>query len=157
MKKVTRIALGMFFGLSFSGLSIAAEPPATGLGQAWPNAVDVSLSPHWHVYVFVLNGVKYIQVNDINGNVIGAVGTAGGQFITLPIGEDSQYVSTPQQQAAYTSTALAEAPVTTVYRDSSTVVTVTQQYNGVTTMSASTTTICDDPTRCGQIAVKPTR
>lgn len=150
MKKVTRIALGMFFGLSFSGLSIAAEPPATGLGQAWPNAVDVSLSPHWHVYVFVLNGVKYIQVNDINGNVIGAVGTAGGQFITLPIGEDSQYVSTPQQRAAHTTGAKPAIP-TTVYRDSATVITATPQSTGITVLNASTTTICSDPEQCGNL------
>lgn len=148
MHKVTRAALGMFLGLSLSGLSMAAEPPATGLGQAWPNAVDVSLSPHWHVYVFVLNGVKYIQVNDINGNVIGAVGTAGGQFITLPIGEDSQYVSTPQQRAAGTSS-MDGATGTTVYRDSSTVVIATEQGNGVTTLSASTNSLCTDPSRCG--------
>ncbi len=134
---------------------MAAEPPATGLGQAWPNAVDVSLSPHWHVYVFVLNGVKYVQVNDINGNVIGAVGTAGGQFITLPIGEDSQYVSTPQQRAANTSS-INSAASTTVYRDSSTVVTATPQSDGTTKLTASSAVICTDPTRCGEIAVKPT-
>lgn len=155
MRKVTRIALGVFLGLSFSGLSIATEPPATGLGQAWPNAVDVSLSPHWHVYVFVLNGVKYIQVNDINGNVIGAVGTAGGQFITLPIGEDAQYVSTPQETVANTPSINAST-LTTVYRDGSTVVTATPQSDGITKLTASSAVICTDPTRCGQIAVKPT-
>lgn len=153
MKKVTRVALGMFFGLSFSGLSIAAEPPATGLGQAWPNAVDVSLSPHWHVYVFVLNGVKYIQVNDINGNVIGAVGTAGGQFITLPIGEDSQYVSTPQQRAANT---FPTSSAMTVYRDSSTVLTATLQNDGTAKLAAYNASICTDPTQCGTLRTRPT-
>lgn len=146
MRKVTRAALGMFLGLSLSGLAVAAEPAATGLGQAWPNAVDVSLSPHWHVYVFVMNGVKYVQVNDINGNVIGAVGTAGGQFITLPIGEDSQYVST-QQHAAKTSS-IATATPTTVYRDSSTIVTATPQSNGMTTLTFSNAAICTDPGEC---------
>lgn len=150
MRNVTRAALGMFLGLSLSGLAMAAEPPATGLGQAWPNTVDVSLSPHWHVYVFVLNGVKYIQVNDISGNVLAAVGTAGGQFITLPIGEDSQYVSTPQQRAAQTSSINAAVP-TIIYRDSSTVVTAVQQSDGVTSLSASTLSTCTDPSRCGGI------
>ncbi|GGA47070.1 hypothetical protein [Dyella nitratireducens] len=150
MRKVTRAALGMFLGLSLSGLAVAAEPAATGLGQAWPNAVDVSLSPHWHVYVFVMNGVKYVQVNDIDGNVVGAVGTAGGQFITLPIGEDSQYVSTPQQRAANTSSTKAATP-TTIYRDSSTVLTATQQGNGVTILNASTADECQDPSACGSL------
>lgn len=149
MHKITRAALGIFMGLSFSGLSIAAEAPATGLGQAWPNAVDVSLSPHWHVYVFVLKGIKYIQVNDINGNVIGAIGTAGGQFITLPIGEDSQYVSTPQQRVANTSSINTASP-TTVYRDGSTVVTAAPQSDGVTTLSAAA--ICQDPSSCSSLA-----
>jgi len=150
MHKVTRAALGMFLGLSFFGLAMTAEAeaPATGLGQAWPNAVDVSLSPHWHVYVFVLNGVKYVQVNDLSGNVIGAVGTAGGQFITLPIGEDSQYVSTPQQRAAHTSSSEAAA-ATTIYRDSSTVVTATPQSDGATQLNVSTLSPCTDPSRCG--------
>jgi hypothetical protein len=152
MHKVTRAALGMFLGLSFSGLAMAAEPPATGLGQAWPNAVDVSLSPHWHVYVFVLNGVKYIQVNDINGNVIGAVGTAGGQFITLPIGEDSQYVSTPQQSVAKTSSTNVTTS-TVVYRDSSTVVTATLQSDGITTITASSASVCTDPRTCGTVSI----
>jgi hypothetical protein len=153
MHTMTRAALGIFVGLGFSGLSMAAQPAATGLGQAWPNAVDVSLSPHWHVYVFVLNGVKYIQVNDINGNVIGAVGTAGGQFITLPIGEDAQYVSTPQQRAA---NAFPTSSAMTVYRDSSTVLTATPQNDGVTKLAAYNASTCTDPTRCGTLSPRPT-
>jgi hypothetical protein len=126
----------------------AAEPPATGLGQAWPNATDVSASPNWHVYVFVLNGIKYVQVNDLNGNVIGAVGTAGGQFITLPVGQ-SHYVSTPQQRAARASAATGST--TTVYRDSSTVITVTPTTSGMTTLSAVRNSACNDPAECGFI------
>lgn len=146
MRKVTRAALGMFLGLSLSGMALAAAP-ATGLGQAWPNAADVSASPNWHVYVFVLNGIKYIQVNDRNGNVIGAVGTAGGQFITLPVGRFSQYVSTPQQHPATASQAGTGTP-TTVYKDDSTVITATPQSTGVTTLKASPAVICTDPAEC---------
>ncbi|RUL78244.1 hypothetical protein [Dyella choica] len=148
MHKLTRAALGVCLGLSLSGLTVAAEPPATGLGEAWPNAVDVSTSPHWHVYVFVLNGIQYIQVNDLNGHVIGAVGTAGGQFITLPVGKSSQYVSTPQQRATRISSVGAATP-TTVYRDSSTVITVTPQGNGMTNLNASPAGTCTDPYSCG--------
>lgn len=151
MQKITRAALGMFLGLSLSGWAVAGEPPATGLGQAWPNAVDVSASPNWHVYVFVLNGIKYIQVNDLNGHVIGAIGTAGGQFITLPVGEYSQYVSTPQQRAASTSAVQAATP-TTVYRDSSTVIIASPQSNGATTLSAAMANTCQDPEQCASSA-----
>jgi hypothetical protein len=146
MHKMTRAALGMFLGLGLSGMVAAAEPPATGLGQAWPNATDVSASPNWHVYVFVLNGIKYVQVNDLNGNVIGAIGTAGGQFITLPVGQ-SHYVSTPQQRATRASSVRAATP-TTVYNDGSTAITATPQSNGMTMLSAAA--ICSDPVECSK-------
>lgn len=150
MHKMTRAALGMFLGLSLSGMVAAAEPPATGLGQAWPNATDVSASPNWHVYVFVLNGIKYVQVNDLNGNVIGAIGTAGGQFITLPVGQ-SRYVSTPQQRAARTSSVRAAAP-TTVYNDGSTVIMAMPQSNSTTALSVFSSAICTDPEQCAASA-----
>ncbi|RDS80912.1 hypothetical protein DWU98_13145 [Dyella monticola] len=123
-------------------LATASEPSATGLGQAWPNAADVSASPNWHVYVFVLNGVKYIQVNDLNGNVIGAVGTAGGQFITLPIGRFAQYVSTQPTQSSR---------AITVYRDNATVISVTPTSNGIAALNAASTSDdpCQDPEQCG--------
>ena len=149
MHKMTRAALGMFLGLGLSGMVAAAEPPATGLGQAWPNATDVSANPNWHVYVFVLNGIKYVQVNDLNGNVIGAIGTAGGQFITLPVGQ-SRYVSTPQQRGARASAVQAAAP-TTVYNDGSTVITAMPQSNGMTALSAAAASICTDPRNCGTL------
>lgn len=149
MQKITRATLGLFLAMGLSGVAAAAAPPATGLGQAWPNAVDVSASPKWHVYVFVLNGVEYVQVNDLNGNVIGAIGTAGGQFITLPIGQYSQYVSTPQQHAAQVSSIPATNAATTVYRDSSVVVSATPQTSGATMLSAATADTCQDPEQCG--------
>jgi hypothetical protein len=151
MHKMTRAALGMFLGLSLSGMVAAAEPPATGLGQAWPNATDVSASPNWHVYVFVLNGIKYVQVNDLNGKVIGAIGTAGGQFITLPIGESARYVSTPQQRAARMSSVNAAAPATTVYQDNSVIIMATPTTNGATALSANLASTCQDPQQCGNV------
>lgn len=146
MQKLTRAALGMVLGLSLSGAIAATEPTATGLGQAWPNAVDVSASPNFHAYVFVLNGIKYVQVNDLNGNVIGAIGTVGGEFITLPIGQ-SQNVSTPQQHAARTMSIKTATP-TTVYRDGSTVIMATPQSNGMTMLTAATSSTCTDPEQC---------
>ncbi|EIL88042.1 hypothetical protein UU5_17797 [Rhodanobacter sp. 115] len=122
-----------------TGVAMAANPPSSGLGQAWPNAADVSASPHWHAYVFTLGGVKYIQVNDLNGNVLGAIGTANGQFITLPIGAFSQLVSTPQQPAANTQAVAAAAPAaapTTVYKDTTTQITATPMSNGTVMLKA---------------------
>ena len=123
----------------------AVDPPSAGLGQSWPNTVDVSSNPSLHAYVFVLRGVKYVQVNDINGNVLGAVGTANGDFITLPIGRFSNLVSTPQESAAAT-TATPIASPTTVYQDSTTVITSTPLSDG--TMQLNALTKCDDPIEC---------
>ena len=56
------------FVMGLSGAAIAGAP-STGLGQAWPNTADVSASPNYHAYVFVLGGIQYIQINDLNGKV----------------------------------------------------------------------------------------
>lgn len=104
--------------------------PATGLGQAWPNAADVSRSPHWHVYVFVLNGVKYIQVNDLNGTVHAAMGSVNGAAFALPVGVDSQNVTTSSSSSTNSTTQ-------TVYSDSTTTVTATPQSDGTTKFNAA--------------------
>lgn len=140
---VTLLALGL------CGAASAATPPATGLGQAWPNAQDVSASPNYHAYVFVLGGIQYIQINDLNGNVLGSVGTSGGQFITLPIGKFAQLVATPQQPAASTTSAAQAASPTTVYNDGSTTVTATPMTDGSTKLTAAAMVICSDPATCG--------
>ncbi|CAJ7321313.1 Uncharacterised protein [Burkholderia pseudomallei] len=113
--------------------------PATGLGQAWPNATDQSRNPNWHVYVFRLNGIKYVQINDLNGTVHAAVGTAGGTSVVLPVGTDAPNVRT---DAASTS-----SPTQTVFRDSTTTITATPQSNGTTVFTVAA--ICQDPYNCG--------
>jgi hypothetical protein len=146
LKKIShRAALAGFLVFGLSTSAFAVSPPSAGLGQAWPNTVDVSRSPQWHAYVFMLGGVKYVQVNDINGNVLGAVGTANGQFITLPIGRFSQLVATPQEPAATPATAPAAATATTVYQDSTTQITATPLSNGTVQLNAAAT--CD-PIEC---------
>jgi hypothetical protein len=122
------LTLGLVGGAHAQTASVSA-----GLGQAWPNTADVSTSPHWHVYVFQLNGVKYVQVNDLNGTVHAAVGTASGATIILPMGVDAQNVTT----ASVTSQA-AE----TVYQDATTTVTATPQSSGATTFTVRALDTC---------------
>lgn len=119
--------------------------PAAGLGQSWPNAADVSSNPNYHVYVFVLNGIKYIQVNDLNGTVHAAVGTANGTAIVLPIGVDSQNVATSQSPAS-TSSSSSSSSAQTVYSDSATTVTATPQSDGTTKFKVLDTDSC--PSGC---------
>ena len=146
--KMSRAVLTVGLMLGLSGAAWAGAP-ATGLGQQWPNATDLSRSPHYHVYTFLQNGVRFIQINGSDGTVLGAVGTAGGQFIVLPIGNATQ-VSTPQQSAT-TSAAPAAAP-TTVYNDGTTAVTATPMTDGTTALVTSA--ICSDTAACGSHAVK---
>lgn len=139
------LTVGLVFGLSGAAW---AGAPATGLGQKWPNAADLSRSPHYHVYTFVQNGVRFIQINDSDGTVLGAVGTTGGQYIVLPVGNASR-VSTPQQSAAITSTAVPAATPTTVYNDGTTTMTATPMSDGTTALAASLVAFCGDPAACG--------
>jgi hypothetical protein len=147
-------------GLVVMGLStsaFAAQPLGTGLGQAWPNAQDVSASTRWHVYVFANNGVRYVQVNDLNGNVRVAFAAAHGQFLVLPMGRDAQRISTPQQSLSSTGTTVV--PLTsyteTVYSDSTVQLTAVPLSDGTTMFNAAapstmTTALapCDNPEDC---------
>ncbi|MFC5526377.1 hypothetical protein ACFPPA_11600 [Rhodanobacter ginsengisoli] len=139
-----RVALAGVMAIALSTSALADSPPAMGLGQSWPNTVDVSPNPGWHAYVFMLGGVKYVQINDINGNVLGAVGTVNGQFITLPIGRFSQLVATPQEPAASPTTATPVASPSTVYQDTTTTVTATPLSNGTVLLNA----MACDPIEC---------
>jgi hypothetical protein len=116
---------------------------ATGLGQAWPNATDVSRSARWHTYTFESNGIKYIQLNDLNGNVRAAVGIANGAAFALPMGVDAGHVTihsgaTPGDNAQ------------TVYSDDSMAIAVAPQQDGSTLISVMAMNKCpDDPYNCG--------
>jgi hypothetical protein len=142
--------VSLFAGLMvvLSGAAFAAQPPSSGLGQSWPNAPDVSRSPDFHAYVFTRDGIKYIQVNDANGNVLGAVGTANGQFITLPIGRFAPQVTTPQDPASSSTTAAADGSTTPVYQDDTTTVTATPMSDGTVRLSAAVATGTCDPIEC---------
>lgn len=133
-----------FIALGLTSTAIAqTAAPATGLGQAWPNATDVSASPNWHVYVFMLHGIKYIQVNDLSGTVHAAVGAANGTAIVLPIGVDAQNVKTT------TTSSPASAATETIYRDSTTTVTATPTAAGTTAIVLEQA--CDDPYNCSSL------
>lgn len=132
--------LSGLLAVALSGAAMAAQPSTTGLGQAWPNAQDVSASPHWHVYVFDRGGIHYIQVNDINGRVHGAVATANGTFLVLPMGDAE--VSTPDDPG----TTAAPDGGETVYHDSAVQVIATPQANGAVMLRALPT--CNDPVEC---------
>lgn len=134
MSRIHGVRKAVLAGFVALGLSCTAfaqtSPAATSLGQAWPNATDVSASPHWHVYVFQLNGIKYVQVNDLNGTLHAAMGATGGTAFVLPMGVDAQNVATCTGQADCSGPGITHAE--TVYHDAATTITATPQASGAT-------------------------
>jgi len=146
---VTRKAIAS--GLLAAVLStsvMAAQPPSTGLGQSWPNVTDVSASPHYHVYVFVRDGIRYIQVNDLNGTVRGAIATANHTVLVLPMGADAPRISASQQPLTQSATASSTSSTETVYNDSNVQITATPQSNGTVQFNILQPEFCTDPLNC---------
>jgi hypothetical protein len=139
-------SLALVGGMCFCTLLSAAPALAqnadiaTGLGQSWPNAADVSTSPHYHVYVFHKDGIRYFQVNDLNGNVRAAVAVANGVVLTLPMGLDASRVT--HSTAPQTSNASE-----TVYSDKGVTLTATPKQNGDVLINTETPTdeVCEPP------------
>lgn len=111
------------------GQAVAQTAPAAGLGAHWPNAQDVSQRPEFHVYVFSLGGVKYIQVNDSTGNVRGGVATSadGSTAVPLPLGQGQVQVSS----------GAAPTDGVTVYQDGTTTVTASPSQGLIATPAAT--------------------
>jgi hypothetical protein len=142
MLRIQGVRRALLASLIVTGLVSAASAqtstPATGLGQSWPNAADVSANPNWHVYVFFLDGIKYVQINDLNGGVHAALSTAAGTVLVLPVGRDSRNVKT--------SPATNSSGGQTVYRDTTTTIIAIYQPDGTTHFQV--TKDCSNPYTC---------
>jgi hypothetical protein len=148
-----KAALAGLLAFALSTSALAAGPgPSSGLGESWPNATDVSTSPHWHVYVFQRDGIRYIQVNDLNGKVRAALAASNGEFLVLPIGADAEHVSTSQQSAAANTTTDTQAASEQVYNDGSVQLSVKPHANGVMLLNATNGCAPNDPLGCGSHA-----
>jgi hypothetical protein len=124
----------------------SSPTPATGLGESWPNATDVSASPNWHVYVFQKDGVRYIQVNDRNGTVHAAVGNAGRTVFALPVGVDASHVAIADASNAGGSSE-------TIYQDAAVTIEAAPQSNGQLQVKAIGK-CTDDPSDCAFSALQ---
>ncbi|HUB90286.1 MAG TPA: hypothetical protein VMA74_11240 [Dyella sp.] len=111
---------------------------ATGLGQAWPNAPDVSSNAHYHVYRFERDGITYIQINDLQGRVRAAVATAKEVTFALPIGVDAQNVAV---KTVPSPTDLTQV----VYQDDGLTVTAAPQDDGSENVMV---VVACDPAQC---------
>lgn len=125
---------------------VFAAEPASGLGQAWPNAPDLSASPRWHVYAFDRDGVRFVQINDEAGRVRGAFATAGGQFLVLPMGSGATVTASPNAAAPSTGE--------TVYDDGTVRVTASTASDGTLQLRAALDP-CKDPVECSTHVTSP--
>lgn len=146
LRRHRTLAAVVALGLALPFAASAQQTP--GLGQAWPNAKDFSRSPGWHVYVFQMNGIEYIEVADLTGRIVGAVGTANHQYISLPVGAFSQYVSIPHQVAPLPRGVTVVSSPIVVYQDEDTTVTVTSTSDGGVATRASASAGCTNPVEC---------
>jgi hypothetical protein len=140
-----KTVLAALLGLVLSTPALAAKLPSTGLGQSWPNTTDVSASPHYHVYLFARDGIRYVQVNDSSGKVRAVFATANQVVFVVPIGADAQAAATSQPSA--TPAVTASASTEKVYSDNVVQVTATPQSNGTLLINASMAG-CTDPYNC---------
>lgn len=140
MRSIHRRALATLL-FAASGAALAGTPAVTGLGQAWPNATDVSTSPHYHVYLFQKSGVRYVQVNDGAGTVRGALAIIGNEAVDLPIGVDA---------SRWSSTSDTPAPVNgeTVYRDETMTLIAAPQSTGQARLMLAPGECNGDPVKC---------
>lgn len=123
--------------------ALATSSPVTGLGEAWPNVVDVSSSPNWHVYVFQRGNTRYIQVNDAQGVVRGAFARTAYSLIGLPIGSDAGNLATPDEPLPTPASTAGE----TVYQGNGIKVFVAPQTGGSARLMAVPGD-CKDPIEC---------
>lgn len=129
--------------LSATAAFAQSTQPSTGLGQSWPNAADVSASPHYHVYVFWKDGIRYFQINDLNGNVRAAIAVANHVVLVLPVGLDAATVVIGSQVSAKTSSGSE-----TVYSDRELTLTATPQSDGRVVINSLVAQTCDTSSDC---------
>lgn len=62
------------------------------LGSSAPARANWSQSPNWQAFAYERQGVRYIQVNDLEGVVHVVVGITRARTLVLPLGTDADQV-----------------------------------------------------------------
>ncbi|KTF40684.1 hypothetical protein [Xanthomonas translucens] len=106
----TPLKLTLLSGLALSAVSFGVlaccpsdgntKPASTGLGQSQAATQSVTSDAAWNVYEFERDGIHYVQIDDIAGNIRAAVGHIDSAFFVLPIGSDADRVSVPGSTTA---------------------------------------------------------
>jgi len=145
-KRIRLPLLAMLLPIAAPALADSSTASTAGLGQSWPATADVSASGHFHVYQFERAGVRYVQINDLNGIVRAAFGVAGGQVFALPMGADTTRLATASQAA---SAPAQDANGETVYRSDDVQVIAYPQPSGTVIFQAIQGECTKGPEECG--------
>lgn len=86
------VASPLVFAQCCPGTGHGVPKASSGLGESYPEAVDLAVDPSWQVYEFEKDGIQYVQINDRQGAVRAAVGRIDDTFWVLPIGGDTERV-----------------------------------------------------------------
>jgi hypothetical protein len=89
-----------------------------GLGESAPAATDLSSNATVSIYQFERGGVTYLQINDANGQVRGAIGRIENTAWVTPMGKDVDRVSIVETLDQSRGTVVYDARYFTVQRAS---------------------------------------
>jgi hypothetical protein len=95
------------------------------------------------VYVFWKDGIRYLQINDLNGNVRAAIAVANHVVLVLPVGLDAATVVVGSQALAKASSGSE-----TVYSDRELTLTATPQPDGRIVIDSLVAQTCDTASEC---------
>lgn len=102
MSKIATLASGIVLCSAFATTAHAQSCCPTGggnhiatqgLGESMPPATDLSSNATVSIYQFERSGVTYLQINDANGQVRGAVARIENTAWVTPMGKDVERVS----------------------------------------------------------------
>jgi hypothetical protein len=80
-----------------------------GLGERSPAAANLTLDPAWSIYEFQRDGVTYLQINDVAGEVRAVVARVDNALWVLPMGKDADRVTVPAANTIWASSSTTSA------------------------------------------------
>ncbi|MBB4724057.1 hypothetical protein [Xanthomonas euvesicatoria] len=125
-------ALIVCFVVSFEAIGSTAGQQflIQGMGERLPaGKANLSLSPLFRVYVFEKAGLKFVQINALNNDVLAVLSLVPGAASQLPIGASAQS-STVQPNGMMTAQANCPCSAQIVYSDANYNIVVIYGANG---------------------------
>jgi hypothetical protein len=124
--------LGFLFAVSFGAIGSTGGQQSLiqGMGERLPaGKANLSLSPRFKVYVFEKAGLKFVQINALNNDVLAVLSLVPGAASQLPIGTNAQG-AVAQPNGMITAQANCPCSAQVVYSDANYNIVVIYGANG---------------------------